>query len=371
MTLITKVLVLIYPKMLTRKKIPSSGLIIAPLIIVLTLLVTMPVYAQQDCPQKLQEARDLYDQGLIENIPELLLPCIEDGFSRSQKIEAYKLLILVYLFDNNQAEAEANMVDFLKKYPEYQILPDDPAEFVYLFESYRTTSVYSIGVTAGANLTDPRIIQSFSALDVSGTSFQNTMNAGFQFGVGLTRYLSRKAILNAELLFSRHQYEFADLFTTFSNGTEVINNVNYTEKMYMADFPVSITYELISANFHYYLRGGLSASVITGAKGQASRTYSRESSPITGEPLSIIGFRKKILYSAVTGAGIMYKVPRGMITLDFRANIGLNNIVKLKERYNDPVMVSRFNYIDDDFSINVFTISAGYYFSFYTPSKQR
>lgn len=371
MTLITKVLVLICPKMLKKKKMPTAGRILFLLIVVLSLPGTLPVYSQQDCAQKLQEAKDLYDQGLIEDIPGLLLPCIEEGFSRTQKIEAYKLLILAYLFDNSQVEAEANMVDFLKKYPEYEILPDDPAEFVYLFESYRTSSVYSVGVSAGFNMADPRIIQPFSVLDVTGTAFENNMNAGFQLGFGLTRYLSRRAILNAELLFSRHQYDFVDHFNYFSNGVEVINTVSYTEKTYKADIPLSVTYEVVSAKLHYYVRGGFSASILTGARGQASRTYSRESSPISGEPMSIIEYRKKLLYSVVTGAGIMYKVPRGMITLDFRANFGINNIVNSKERYNNPVLTSRFNYLDDDFSLNVFTISAGYYFSFYTPSKQR
>ncbi len=260
---------------------------------------------------------------------------------------------------------------FLKKFPEYEILPDDAAEFVYLFESYRTTSVYSVGITAGFNLTDPRIIEPYSVLDVSNTSFDSKMKAGFQLGIGLNRYLSRRMILNAELLFARHQYEFTDLFSTFSEGVEIINNVTYNEKLYKADIPVSLTYEIISRKIHYYIRGGFSLSVITGARGQASRIYARESSPFTGEPLAMAGFRKKILYSAVTGAGIMYKVPRGMITLDFRANFGLNNIVKEKLRYNNPGLMTRFNYLDDDFSLNTLSLSAAYYFSFYKPKKQR
>jgi hypothetical protein len=341
------------------------------IIISLSLLSAFPVSAQDECTQKLQQAKDFYDQGLIEDIPGLLIPCMDEGFSRAQRIEAYKLLILAYLFDNDQASAEATMMDFLKKFPEYELLPNDPAEFVYLFQSYRTTSVYSVGITAGFNITDPRIMESYSALDLSNTSFDNKMKGGFQLGIGLARYLSFRTLLNAELLFSRHQYEFVDAFSTFSEGVEIINNVTYNEKLYKADIPVSLTYELISRKIHYYIRGGVQLSVITGARGQASRLYAREAPPFTGEPLTMMQFRQKILYSGVTGAGIMFKVPRGMITLDFRAILGLNNIVNKKERYNNPMLSSRFNYLDDDFSLNVFNVSAGYYFSFYTPSKQR
>ena len=121
-------------------------------------------YAQDDCATKIQEAQKYYDQGMIDEIPKMLAPCMADGFTRTQKIEAYKLIILSYLFDDNQFEAEKTMLEFLKKYPEYEIMPNDPVEFVYLFESYRTTSVFSFGITAGFNFTDPRIIEPFHVL---------------------------------------------------------------------------------------------------------------------------------------------------------------------------------------------------------------
>ena len=91
---------------------------------------------QQDCVFKLQEAEKLYSQGLIEEIPQLLNPCIESGLSQEDKLQAYKLVILSYLFNDEQVDAEDAMLSFLKRYPEYEISPTDPTEFVYLFESF-------------------------------------------------------------------------------------------------------------------------------------------------------------------------------------------------------------------------------------------
>ena len=68
-------------------------------------------------------------------------------------------------------------------------MPNDPVEFVYLFESYRTTSVFSFGLTAGFNLTDPRIIEPFTSQDMRGATLKNTMKPGFQVGFGVERYL--------------------------------------------------------------------------------------------------------------------------------------------------------------------------------------
>src|SRR4030042_4814203 len=86
-------------------------------IIVLVLpLFSLTAHAQDDCSKTLQEARNLYDLGMIDEIPKMLSPCMQEGFTRPQRIEAYKLLILAYLFDDNQFEAERTMTEFLKRY---------------------------------------------------------------------------------------------------------------------------------------------------------------------------------------------------------------------------------------------------------------
>ena len=137
------------------------------ILILVTFFFFISVNGQEDCLKSFQNARRLYDQGLIDEIPKILSPCIESGFTRTQKIEAYKLIILAYLFDDDQYEAEKNMLEFLKKYPEYEVMPSDPVEFVYLFESYKTNAILSLGLTIGPNLANPRIIEPYNAGNVT------------------------------------------------------------------------------------------------------------------------------------------------------------------------------------------------------------
>lgn len=344
-----------------------------PPLLWMVLLVAVPgiLQAQTDCGTKIQEAQKLYDQGMIEEIPQMLAPCMENGFTRVQKIEAYKLIILSYLFDDNQFEAEKTMVEFLKKFPEYEIMPNDPVEFVYLFESYRTTSVFSFGLTAGFNLTDPRIIEPFSVFDMNSATLSNNMRAGFQVGVGMGRYLSKKMLLNVEFLFSENQYSFTDeLRVPLAGGNDGINSVVYKEKLYKLELPLTLSYEINARKVHYFVRTGVSLATLTGVTGAATRKYSEEAQPITGEMTDMSDYRTKMLYSAIVGTGIRYKVPRGVLTLDLRANLGLNNLVKPEERYRNQQMITRSYYLDDDFSLTSFSLSAGYYFSFYKPKKQ-
>jgi hypothetical protein len=338
----------------------------------LLLYFTAPVFSQDDCTSKLQEAQNLYDQGLIEEIPKMLTPCLEEGFTRAQKIEAYKLIILSYLFDDNQFEAEKSMVEFLRKYPEYELMTDDPIEFEYLFESYRTTSIFSFGPTIGFKITDPRIIEPFTVFDKEQTSTKNLMKPGFNAGVGIGSYLSRNILLNLEFNFVSNSYIFEDAIRiTVEGSNDAINTVTYRERLRKLELPLTLTYEFTLGKTHYFVRGGFSAAKITSVDGHPSRKYSEELPALTSDYEDISDYRKNLLYGGIIGAGIRYKVPRGMIILDLRVNLGLKNIVRSDRRYDNQNYLTRYYYLDDDFTINTVSISAGYYLSFYKPKKQR
>jgi hypothetical protein len=339
--------------------------------IMLILIIFSPVVkGQSECSTKIQDAQKLYEQGMIEEIPKMLAPCMQDGFTRAQIIEAYKLIILSYLFDDNQFEAEKTMVEFLKKFPEYEIMPNDPVEFVYLFESYRTTSIFSFGFTAGFNLTDPRIMESYSVHDQRNVTLKNTMKPGFQFGIGVGRYISRKMFLNLELKFSENRYAFKDEVITPLPGLNGISSVTYSEKLYKLMMPLSVSYEISAKKLHYFVRGGFSVASITGVTGTANRQFAEEVPPVPGETGDIAKYRKNIMYAGIAGAGIRYKVPHGVLTAEFRASIGLNNIVKPEKRFENMQQIMKSYHEDDNFAINTFSFSVGYYFSFYKPKKQ-
>jgi hypothetical protein len=336
--------------------------------IFLLLAFTVPALSQQqDCATKIQEAQRYYDQGIIEEIPSMLAPCMEEGFTRTQKIEAYKLIIMSYLFNENQFEAEKTMLEFLKKYPEYEIMPNDPVEFVYLFDSYRTASVFSFGVIGGINLTDPRIIEPFTALDKTEAVLENRMRPGFQIGLGVERYLSRKFLINLEAYFALNKYEFSDKVTTRTS----LSYVTFTESLYKIEVPLTFSYEFTIEKTHLIVRAGFSAAKITGVSGQPERKFAEDAQALTSGDIDISSHRQDFLYSGIVGAGVRYKVPRGIVSLDLRATVGINNIVNKASRYSNETLINRYYYVDDDFSLNTISLSIGYYFSFYSPRKQR
>ena len=66
-------------------------------VIILFSIPTISI-AQDQCAVALSEAEDKYDQGRLYEIPEILESCLEYGFSKEEKIRAYRLLTLSYLF---------------------------------------------------------------------------------------------------------------------------------------------------------------------------------------------------------------------------------------------------------------------------------
>ena len=293
---------------------------------------------------------------MIDEIPKMLAPCMQEGFTRPQKIEAYKLLILAYLFDDDQFDAEKTMTEFLKKYPEYEIMPNDPVEFIHLFETYRTTSEFSFGVTAGLNLTNPRIIEPYSMLDNATSEFSNATLSGYQFGLGAGRYLSERMMLNLELQLAQHRYSFTDKDTiTKQDGNKLNESYTFEENLKKVSLPVTVIYEINDGKLLYFIRAGASVNYVLSASGLPSGINNKQ--PIPGEITDMKNYRNTFYFNAIAGIGMHYKIPRGFLSVDLRYNYGINNLVKSEKRYENTYLYSQFKYLDDDFSLHTFSFS--------------
>jgi len=136
--------------------------------LLLLLIITfssMSLVAQDEsaneCAFTLIEAQDLFAQGDLEEIPTKLADCINDGFTKEERLQAYKLIIQSFLFQDKIKESDSVMLQFLKKNHEYEIVPTDPMEFQYLYNSFRTEPIFSIVPFFGANFSNTRITQLF------------------------------------------------------------------------------------------------------------------------------------------------------------------------------------------------------------------
>ena len=324
---------------------------------------------QSDCLKQLEKAEKLYEQGEIDEIPKILSPCMENGFTRNQRIAAYKLIILTYLFDDDQYEAEKTMLDFLRKYPEYETMPSDPVEFVYLFQSFRTTSIFTLNFHFGPNFANPRIIEPYTSGDLSNTTSYNKTGTGFQYGFGISKHIAKHLVLNTDFVFTTNNYSFIDNVNYYFNDEKIqLAKISFKETQKRMDVPITLAYELPQPKLDYYAKAGICISKLNSSKGTPERQISEEN-VITGPDITVTTYRKPVDYFAVISIGTKAKVPRGNLFLEFTTYLGLNNMVNKENRYSNTELISKYFYVDDDFALNSFSLTAGYQFSFFKPKK--
>ncbi len=341
------------------------------ILLLLFVLSTLSLNAQKSCLNTLREAKELYEGGLIDEIPELLSGCMVSGFTRSQRIEAYKLIILAYLFDDDQFQAEKMMDEFLKKFPEYEVGTNDPVEFVYLLESYKTSSSYSFNLFFGPNFTDPRITKRYSTLDQTQAEFRDEAGIGFHVGFGVSRNLWKSLNINIDGIYSWQNFTLIEKSTVrIGNSTRSFTESKVVETLKKVDVPLSFTYGFGKGNLNYFARlGGMVSFTLENSLSPERTQYGAET--ISEIETDISSQRAQISYAALGGLGLEYKIPRGFIILDVRCHVGLNNMVNESDRYDFPRFWSRYFYVDNNYMLDHLSVSLGYYFSIYQSKKNR
>lgn len=336
------------------------------LFLIVFVLSALTINAQNDCAITLKNAESLYDLGAIEKIPELIEPCLKSGFSREEKIRAYRLLILTYLNENNYSKADELMLKLLRMEPEYQINPNlDPIEYINLYQSYRTLPAYSIGIKAGINLAKPVITDYFN-VDNSELNHgtYKSKGLGYQLGFKISRYVKKRLEVNTDILMSSNSYIYNLNILNFTN-TELI------EKQSLLNIPIYCSFEILTKEIRPFISAGINTCYLYKDISKVTRTYTEGGfKPITGSDIDMMQQRKKYSISGLGGVGLKYKIDRGFLYFDLNYNYGLFTQNIQSERFSNAELLYKYFYIDNNFKMNSFSFNIGYIYSFYKAKKK-
>ena len=335
--------------------------------VLLGLQFLSPVKSQENCTSILEEAEELFDQGFIEDIPDILDDCLKKGFSPQEKMRAQKLIILSYLFDNRVNDAERVMLNFLRKNPEYKVKPTDAAEFAALLSNFRTIPVVSAGAFIGGNLSFPGMIGQYGPYNPNAEAGSYlSLPADFQLGAGLNIFLSNSLELNLEGIFIRNSFTWSNLQYGFAQ-------INIIETHQRFEFPLSLSINLGGNRIRPYLRLGGSYGILMNAVNNYKREFvntgSAYYSPLEAYNNDITERRKDYSISLTGGGGIKYKIPRGHFYLDVRYFYSLTDLVIPDNRWKDEMIYTYYT-ADNDFMLDYLALSAGLRYSFYKPKKR-
>lgn len=331
------------------------------------ILLVESVNAQQGCDQALDAAQELFTQGIIEDIPQLLRPCIDSGFNSPQRIEAYQLLTLSYIFDDNQIAAELVMLEFLNRYPQYTLRGDEPFEFTHLFEQFKVIPAWSIGGGAGMNLSIVNVSEPYGVhnLNESAATF-DPYGTGVNVSFRVHRYLAGNLEWISELQVRQNRF-------TYTNTTFDFLRTSFTERQTIIELPLSISYTFFqTSDFRPFLRVGLAPAFTIRSVGTFENEYLDNSHfDQTGADVDILDFRNRFHLNAIAAGGIQVNLGAGYLNFDIAYYAGAFNQVDEKTRMSEnSEPLFRYFYIDDNFTLNNMVISASYVVPFYKAKKQ-
>lgn len=323
-----------------------------------------------NCSEVLTKAQDTYKEGRIDEIAELLKPCLETGLAKQEKIEAYRLLTLTYLYFNEREQAQNAMTNLLKNDPEYKLRQNDPTEFVNLYNSFRTTPIFLIGAKLGINGLDIDVKKNFSLDNSAERRGKYESEIGIQGGFMIQFPLTKRVFVLSELLYSVHSYTYTDKLFGYAS-------LEFPEKQVHLGLPVLFNYNFgKNPKWIPYINLGGSVSYLLSANAipvRVDETGDNNQREITQGEIPIASLRQKVNFNLLAGAGLKVKdiLGRGYLLFDIRYSHGLNNVVNEKERYSNDDLMYNYLYVDNNFKINSFQYSVGYSYPLYKPKLKK
>jgi hypothetical protein len=322
--------------------------------------------AQSQCAQTLRLAQSIYEQGRLQELPNLLQSCLQQGgFNDEEKVNAYKLLTLTYIYLEEPEKADENMLALLRTDTEFKVNPAvDPAEFVALYKTFRTKPVYRIGGKLGGTATRPTVVSADRVTD--GTT---TLSSSF----GFTGSLSAEIPLNGKLDKFTLNPELSFQLNSFNgeshSDTSVVTPV--AESTAIISLPVSLQYTVFEnrrQTTNYYVAAGFSADY--GISSSKRATSTREGNVGLDENnFPIEAQRTQFNAGAMLSAGFKRKIGKGFLLVEVRYKMGLIPISSKADTYANSVLVFDYHYVDGLYKVNTLSLSAGYVINRYHPKK--
>lgn len=346
---------------------------------ILLLFITLNSIAQSTSTitpaQTLRLARATYEQGRLHEIAQQLNEDVIAKMNQAEKVEAYKLLCLSYIYLEEPEQADAAMLNILLTNSYFEINENiDPAEFVALYKTFRTRPIYRIGAKLGVDASQPNIKETATAAELAPGSKYSPL-VGILFGISVDKPVNTKLTLHADLLFTQKRFR---LNQVFERQDDVItqeplqNKTEAIEQQTWLSLPITVEYNpfKVNSNFHKkfapYIGGGVSVDYLLKAEITGEQTRDQQSA-IQEKTFDIE--RNKVNVSLVGVIGTKIRVGGGYIVGEFRYLYGVTKVNSKENAYANQELTWELNYADPIFKVSSLQVSVAYIQNIFKPKK--
>ena len=326
------------------------------LLLIFTLTVSITTAQEQNCSQNLEDAKRAYYNGQLREVYPTLEKCLEQ-LSRDEQSEAFKLLTDTYLILGEDAEAESHMQSLLKVDPTYELRESDLAEFRTLFTQYHTPVKYAYGLVVGFQRPDFIIMKHHSYSSDTKEPDDYAENPGLILGIVGEYAVAGNLLLNGGLQFENASFEQEEEILQYQS---VFSRETYS----WLSLPLSLRYILPLGTWSPFIGGGFLLRYLLFVKADLDHSPLEPDFiiPFIGFPEEAVGYdispqRKDVTGNWMLSAGLQRKIDRYQIEGRFTYLVGIHNLVKTSERFNDRSLLDQYAYVPDDFRMNSYQVS--------------
>lgn len=350
-------------------------------ILALIIFIAAKSLAQtSSCAQTIRLAQSIYDQGRLHELEDLINRQLDKGeCSTTEQVSLFKLLTLSYIYLEEPTKADETMLRLLEA-DHYFIINEavDPAEFVALYNTFRTTPIFRLGIIAGTVASKPNALD-FNPISEGNGKYGHRF--GFDVGIRGEIPLTNFFTFNPGLNFSVKS--FSNTFTGINPNTAASFSTSIgKESQYWISLPLLMQYHLygseeskakpkhLFARLNPYLTAGVSLDYLANSNLQVEQKRSKEQS-IELRTISMSPQRELTNVSAMIGAGGKVRVAGGYIVAEIKFSYGFSKINSPITMLSNQQLLFDYGYTDGVFKLNSVFINTGYVHNFFKPKKKR
>lgn len=321
--------------------------------------------AQSTCAQTLRLAQSVYEQGRLQELEALLAGCLQDGFTDEEKVNAYKLLTLTYIYLEEPEKADKTMLSLLQTNNEFT--PNDavdPAEFVALYHTFRTWPIYRIGLKLGSVAAQPTVVSADYVNDgVSEYKNGFGFKAAIAFEIPLSGKMKKFAIAPEPTFAIRS-------FSATNRDADSVLITTSVETQTLICLPITLQYKFYErGKTNLFVALGASADFLMNANKKVDSKRGDENSPVEEKTFAIGAQRNRFNASALASAGFKRKVGKGYFIGELRYEMGLLPMLTKADTYENLLIVTDYKTVDAIYRVNSVSLTLGYILNRYNPKK--
>ncbi|NUO03403.1 MAG: hypothetical protein HUU01_22555 [Saprospiraceae bacterium] len=345
--------------------------------VLLALSAALPVVAQQSsCEAVYRQALNDFNAGRLDRVISGVSECVSNrNNSRPLRREMLSLLAMVYTFLDEDENAEKAYLDLLQLDPFHSPGTDAP-ELAYLSERFVTYPKFSFYVFGGPLLgVKPQVSKSYAAPGVTVRELSYRRNsgdpAGAMFGLTATvNILHPQLDLGMGYTFSTQSFRYtAQLENALqSDGARGAAQLSFFEQHRWSQIPVFLNYRFNKTNQpgKTQLIPHLYAGVTLDRMHQSSARliaptirFAQSGEEVSTGIVLLEDLRNTLNSSFIAGMGIKLHRRGFFFGIDIHYSRMLRNLTQTKDRYSNELLLSTFNYVDNDFKLSRFAVGAG------------